>query len=168
MNLVGLCLISMTLVCCNQTTQVSDNSDRVKHPQIRFHYREIGANNGFYTYTDYLVIENYKNKSFIINDLVSFAIVYSDTVKADLPVTGIKFLGEPKGKKLPPGRTSEYHKHVDISVLSVGFNTATKEKLKEKKKIDVIALWKLGEATIYLNIDSILNSNLIIDNKDKY
>src|SRR5688572_950399 len=124
MNLIGICFIFMTLVCCNQTTQVSHTSDKAKQPQIRYYYREIGANNGFYTYTDYLVIENYENRSYSLKDLISFAKIYSDTVKADLPVTGIKFLGEPKGKKLPPGRTSEYHNHVEYSVLSVGFNTA--------------------------------------------
>ena len=162
-NWIVIAIILMLLSCNNESLNKINDKETSLNPKIRFYYRVIGSNDGYYTYTDYVAVENYINKTYTVKQLEDVALKYSDTAKADAPISSITFVGEKKGTTLPPGMMKLYHLHAHYQIVSFNFNNSFKNSI-DKKKIDDISIWKKGEASINNVLDSVLKKNELLDN----
>lgn len=136
---------------------------------ITLYYREIGCNNDYCTYFDNLKIKNYKKDQLTYNQLVEIAMRYMDTVKSDLPISGLRFYGEAPDTVLPPGLFKYYWQHIKFSVLSLGFNNGLPNKKDTglvKLKIETAALWKNGNIFLEAPHDSLVLVNPILNNEE--
>ena len=139
-------------------------------PTVRFYYRTTGGIDTVYTYHDYLVLENYVNKMYRLNELVEIAHSYLDTAKGDLRIKGVTFLGEVPGTHLPLGRYSGYSEHRKFQVVDISFKQSSNEKDSAgllKKDVGFVGFWNKGEATLDISfptLDSLLKANPLLDN----
>lgn len=138
-------------------------------PAIEFYYRDIGSNNGYYTYFDYLKVLNYENNELKIKQMVNLANRYVDTAKSDKPIAHITFIGQPPSKQLPPAGMKFSQAQAEYLLISFGYNTTFKENEKSSPKLISMDLWKDGEAKYSFEdraLDSIINLNEFINNKE--
>src|SRR5438552_17771689 len=97
----NLILIVLLFFSCNNHSSLNARKQQnFISFKIRFYYRVPGCNDNYCTYTDYLVIENYKNKQFTIKQMADLAMSYLDTSKADLQISSIVYVGEKEVTKL--------------------------------------------------------------------
>jgi hypothetical protein len=142
---------------------------QVEKKSITLYYREIGCNNDYCTYGDNLKIKNYKNGQLTYNQLVEIAMRYMDTVKSDLPISGVRFYGESPNTILPPGLFKYYWQHKKFSVLSLDFNNGLPNKQDTglvKLKIATATLWKNGGIFLEAPHDSLVLINPILNNEE--
>lgn len=166
-NVNFLLLILQLLTSCTNVAsdnkQVGDGGNA--EPSIRFYYREVGANDGYYTYTYFLVLENYRNNVYSVKQLADVATKYTDTAKADLPISSVVFVGEPKGTTLPKGMTKTYHLHVNYKVASASFNNSFRGDSLNKKMIDEMSLYRDGRPTRRILGDSLKYIDIKLNNE---
>jgi len=107
------------------------------------------GNNGFLTYADLLVVENYSNGSMSIREFYEIAKNYIDTVKADRPVSLVQFLGKNSKWQLPDSDPYYSEDQKKYYLLSIGFNNDTETNRVKNLDVDFIALWLSEEPTIF-------------------
>lgn len=117
-------------LCLSCNEQISTTETKSMLPSIRMYYRVPGCNDGYCTYGDYLVLENYENNKYSINELAKLANSYIDTAKADFPISAVLFVGEEQGTHLPPGLMHRYYQHADKRVISFRFNNSLRDTLR--------------------------------------
>lgn len=124
----------------------------------RFYYRVPEQTGDSVFYEDFLVLEDYKNDFFTIDNLVRIAYQYVDTITSDKPVVGVTYVAEYAGQTLPKGRFETYSQHKDYQVFSIRFLKSAKHDANSVN-VSSIAFWKDGEAVIVNNpSDSLLTS----------
>lgn len=159
--------INLSLVClisCNNNVNVAKESKI----NLRFYFRDILGHNEYKTYADNLVIENYSNNIYTMNELADIAIRYIDTVKADRHLTGVTFLGEQTNNPLPLGMWKNAEKYSKYFVVAFDFNNSLEsDSIHNKSKIVMITMYENGEPKIYdeQNVDSLLRTKSLLNNK---
>ncbi|MEO6456206.1 MAG: hypothetical protein ABIN97_19170 [Ginsengibacter sp.] len=170
-NLKIIFYILLSFIMC--TTSCLNNSEKEKS-RIFLYRRDSGSNNGYETYLDLVAITNYNNKSMTIDSFANIAKKYIDTVKANLPVSDVLFIGQKPGHNLPnPNPDNEQEKYY---LIDIGFNNSIRDMAPNQKvELRDIAIWRDGEVSIDedwdrmmpgqdLKIDSALKSKLPFDN----
>ncbi len=169
----NVCIFSVTLyLACNNSntsTPIGEPIKKVWPPELRFYYRSGGSNNGYLTFHDYVVLENYVNRTYYLNDLVAVARHYLDTAKGASPIDGVTFVGEAPDTRLPPGMYKTQREHIEYQIVSIAFDsTSTKERNigSSKKHVGFVALWKDGESAAFSSpsVDSLVKANPLLDN----
>lgn len=129
--------------------------------QVYLYYRDLGGNNGYVTYMDYVVIDNYEDYIYTIRQLFEIAKKYIDTVKSDKPVSAVTFVGKPYNKSLPKPGWDTYTEQKKRFLIGFGFeNSLRKYANKRNPDANVISLWNDNTPQIFLSeksIDSLLN-----------
>ena len=164
-NLHTYLICLLLLSSCNNEAPVKSENSTIT---TRFYYRVPGCNDGYCTYDDYLVLENYTNNKHTISELAKLAYDYIDTAKADMPISGITFVGEKPGSRLPTGMYHRYYEHADNQVVDFSFNNSLRQDSTMKKPaIREATLWKKGKSLDAKSpIDSLLNSTELLDNEN--
>lgn len=167
----SVCIFSVTfcLACNNSNTPIGEPVKKVWPPELRFYYRSGGSNNGYLTFHDYVVLENYVNRTYHLNDLVALARDYLDTAQGASPIDGVTFVGEAPDTRLPSGMYHRQSEHVEYLIVSIAFDsTSTQEKNigSSKKHVGFVALWKDGESATFSSstVDSLVKANPLMDN----
>jgi len=128
----------------------------------------MGCNNDVCTYHDYVVLENYVNKTYHLDNLVDLAKKYIDTARGDLRVGGVTFIGEAPDTQILPAMYATYDDYRGYQVASVAFSE-DRSAINDSSREDVnyLAIWKKGDVTIFsfsTHIDSLLKSNPLLNN----
>lgn len=103
--------------------------------EVKFYKRDEGggSENGKAvdtTYFDYLVITNYVDGNFTVNDFYKIAKSYVDTTRADKRISGVTLLGQEPNDELPyPSYNNPISKY---RLVSFGFHTASSDSLWKK------------------------------------
>jgi len=136
---------------------------------IQLYYRDIGSNNGYYTYFDYVKISDYENNQLKVKQMVDLADKYLDTATSDKPISHVTFVGQPPNGELPPVGMKFFSEQAEYMIISFAFNTTFKENEKASHKVISIDFWKVGEAKYSFEngaMDSIIKLNEFINNKE--
>ncbi len=172
MRLLSITVCFISTICCLACSNLNKPKPikKVWPPVLRFYYRSGGCNNGYCTYRDYLVLENYANKTYRLNELAEEALRYLDTAKGDQPIDGVTFVGEASDTKLPPGMDKTASEYSEYQVVSITFDSISQDKKNisaPKRHIGFVALWKKGEATTFTSpsVDSLVEANPLLDNE---
>jgi hypothetical protein len=131
--------------------------------KIVYYYREERNTNEYKSYHDYLVIENYINKSFTYKDLARIATTYIDTVKTKVPVSGVTFVRKYSNEKLPPGNWDSFQEQKKYFIVSI--RLSGKEPNKDRN-VEFMTVWKNGTPLPFPEnnqIDSLLRDSILID-----
>lgn len=156
-KIVACAILSLVISCAERKQLKVENENNIN---FRFYFRNFGCNNGYCTYSDELVIENYVDNTLTSNDLSKIALSYTDTAKADLPISRITFFGELNGNKLPIPIGKNLHEYANYYIVSFTFNNSISVKTSGEKLFITKVSMKKGDNTVILdgNLDSILTS----------
>ncbi|NNV57693.1 hypothetical protein [Limnovirga soli] len=160
---IYMVLLLMSSILCSNT---GCKNKQYGEQEILFYYRDIGNNNGYKTYGDYLVVTNYINKSITIRQFANIAQQYIDTIKSDLPVSAITFVGKKPGGKLPAGNWDTYMKQKKYFVVGIDFNNSLSKNANQKPEISSISISWNEKWKMYIQqseIDSLLNVKEPVD-----
>ncbi len=91
------------------------DADKSEH-NVRYYYRDEKGINEYYTFSDYLVISNYRDGLYTVQNLVEIARLYIDTVRSKKPVSGITFVGKRSRGTLPKGDWDHFTTKKSISL----------------------------------------------------
>jgi len=162
-RIVFICLALVLQFACTGEPEIK------KKQSILFYSRHVGSNNYINSYFDRLVITNYQNNTLSIGSLYQIAKHYIDTVKADLPVKMVLFLGLKPGGVLPNPKIDYIDEQKKLYIMAFVFND-TRDSLNNLV-FDNLSLWinsnwyTLNYGSINKNyMDTLLKSDIPFDN----
>ena len=137
--------------------------------KILFYYRIEGNNNGYVTFRDLLIIDNYENQTMTLDSLSKVAQKYVDSVHAPWPVSSVIFVGKKPNGNLPEGSWNTWFSQKKYFVVDFEFSNYLRKFKAKPFKIIRVGIWKNEKVENYPaygadGIDSIIGSNQLLDN----